>query len=173
MISQLLTHPIQRTFKHTPSDPQRSRLYKMEREFVGASVYHSVSRKNLQLVADHVCAYYRITPIKIVVYRDPSSRIFGESIAYSNDDWETSYGHVIRLNRGFHGANVPTLLHELAHYICDATYKNHRGHGSQFAAIYMHLLDKYRILPAVAFRALAKKWGVKVAGRFRPAAIRG
>ena len=68
---------------------------------------------------------------------------------------------------------VAKLLHELAHYIVDSTYVNHQSHGKQFVGVYMHLLDKYRIMPNCAFRALAKKCKVKIAGRFKPDAIRG
>lgn len=173
MISKFLTHPIARTNKPCPGDPQRTRLYKLEREFIGTSVYHQVAQKHLRLLARHACAYYHVPLIKIVVYNDKEHKRFGESVSYSDDDFATSYGHEIRLNRGYHGANFTTLLHELAHYISDQYYEHHRDHGPQFCGIYMHLLDKYRILPAFAFRTLAKKWGVRIAGRFKPDAIRG
>tara|TARA_R100001143_G_scaffold28420_2_gene28092 strand:+ start:11388 stop:11909 length:522 start_codon:yes stop_codon:yes gene_type:complete len=173
VISRFLTHPIARTNKSCPGDPQRTRLYKLEREFIGTSVYHQASQKHLCLLARHVCSYYCVPEIRVVVYNDPDQKCFGESVSYSDDDFVTTYGHEIRLNRGYHGANLTTLLHELAHYISDQYFEHHRDHGAQFCAIYMHLLDKYRVLPAFAFRALAKKWGVKIAGRFKPAAIRG
>lgn len=79
----------------------------------------------------------------------------------------------IRLNRGYFGNNVGTLLHELTHYIVGDTYVDFQSHGIQFVGIYMHLLDKYRIMPNCAFRALAKKCGVQIAGKFKPDAIRG
>lgn len=173
MISRLLTHPIQRTRKHIASDPQRSRLYKLEREFVGTSVYHQVSQRNLQVLANHVCAYYRVKPLKVITYHNPHEKRFGESISYSRDDFVTQFGEKIRLNSGYHGANLSTLLHELSHYISDLTYQNHRDHGKQFCGIYMHLLDKYRVLPASAFRLMAQKWRISIAGRFKPGAIRG
>jgi hypothetical protein len=113
-----------------------------------------------------------VSTLRVLVYNTPSERVFGQMVSYS-DDGGPEYGHSIRLNRGFHGANLCTLAHELAHYICDDTYDNHEAHGKQFVAIYMHLLDKYRILPSFAFRTLAKKHRVAIAGRFKPAAIRG
>jgi predicted SprT family Zn-dependent metalloprotease len=63
------------------------------------------------------------------------------------------------------------LLHELTHYIIDRIYVGHEDHGKQFAGVYMHLLDKYRIIPSIAFRAIAKKHRVKIAGKFKPGAI--
>lgn len=171
MISWLLTHPIQKPTKADIEDPQRSRLYKMEREFVGTSINHHASRAHLQELANHACAYYKIKPLKIVVYSKPNLREFGESVYYIND--MIVFGHTVRLNKGFHGANATTLLHELAHYIVDDTYEQHHDHGKQFAGVYMHLLAKYRILPSSCFRLLAKKWRIAIAGKFKPGAIRG
>lgn len=172
MISSFLTRPIPKPPKGIKSDPQRSRFYKMEREFVGTAVHHKVSRVHLREVADHACRYYRVPLIRIVVFNDPLNRIFGESVSFSIDGGP-AFGHVIRLNRGFHGANVATLLHELSHHVIDNIYEGHHSHGKKFVGIYMHLLDKYRVLPAVAFRALAKKYRIEIAGRFKPDAIRG
>ncbi len=172
MLSAFLTRPIPKAAKFIAKDPQRSRFYKMEREFVGSAVYHKVSRAHLQEIADHACRYYRVWAIKIVVFDNPANRIFGESVSYTKNGG-APYGHVIRLNRGFHGANVATLLHELAHHIVDNTYEEHHSHGKHFVGVYMHLLDKYRVLPSVAFRALAKKWRIEIAGKFKPDAIRG
>ena len=79
----------------------------------------------------------------------------------------------VGLNRGFHGVNLITLLHELAHYIVDITYEGHHDHGKEFVGVYMHLLDKYRIIPRDAFRVIAKRRRIKIANKFKPAAIRG
>lgn len=144
----------------------------MEREFVGVSINHRVSRADLQTVADHACKYYRIKPIRVVVFNAPEQRVFG-SFNYCEDETGEPYNQVIRLNSGFHGANVTTLLHELAHYIVDSTYEGHAGHGKKFVGVYMHLLEKYRIIPSDAFRVIAKRRGIEIAGKFKPAAIRG
>lgn len=136
-------------------------------------INHRANNAYLQEVSDHACKYYKIKPLKIVVFDKPGKREFGESVYYSTDEFETLFGHVIRLNRGFHGANLVTLLHELAHYIVDDTYEYHEDHGKKFAGVYMHLLAQYRVLPSACFRLLAKKWRVKIAGKFKPGAIRG
>ena len=175
MISPFLTRPIPENLRPAAKDLQRTRLYKMEREFVGVSINHQVSRRRLQELADHACRYYMIQPIKVVVFNDPKKRIFGESVYYYYDDHETSkkFGYAIRLNKGFHGANVCGLLHELAHYIVDGTYADHEEHGKKFVGVYMHLLAKYRIFPSDCFRLLAKRYRIKIAGKFEPSAIRG
>ncbi len=139
---------------------------------MGVSVYHVVSRGNLQIIVDHACRYYHIASVRVVVYNDPNDRSMGEFERHEYEDG-TMVNPKLRLNRGFHGANVGVLLHELAHYIVDNTYVSHQPHGKQFVGVYMHLLDKYRIMPGCAFRALAKKCKVKIAGKFKPDAIRG
>lgn len=144
----------------------------MEREFVGCSIYHKVAKDDLETVMRHACTYYRIPAPRLVVYNDPDERAFGHSQYDLHSDGHMD-NFLIRLNRGFHGANLATLFHELAHYIVDNTYEGHHGHGKKFVGVYMHLLDKYRVLPSVAFRALAKKYRVEIAGKFRPDAIRG
>ena len=138
---------------------------------MGVSVYHVVGRRDLQVVADHVCRYYCIPSIRVVVYNDPDERSMGEFERWVHHDG-TITDQKIRLNRGFHGANVCVLLHELAHYVVDDTYDNIEPHGKQFVGIYMHLMDKYRVIPNCAFRALAKKCRVSIGGKFKPAAIR-
>ena len=139
---------------------------------MGVSVYHVVSRRDLQAVADHACRYYCIPSIRVAVYNDPDERSMGEFERLVHDDGRVT-DQKIRLNRGFHGANVCVLLHELAHYVVDDTYDNVEPHGKQFVGVYMHLMDKYRVMPSCAFRALAKKCRVSVGGKFKPDAIRG
>ena len=139
---------------------------------MGVCIYHSVSRSNLQVIADHACRYYKISPIRIIVYRDPEDCVMGEYTRLEHEHGEIT-NLSIRVNRDFYGDNVATMLHELAHYIVEHTYTDSQSHGVQFVGIYMHLLDKYRIMPNCAFRALAKKCKVQIAGKFKPDAIRG
>ena len=173
MISRYLTQVIPDLPERVACDPQRTRLYRLEREFVGGVVNHVVSRKKLQELSNHACRYYRIKPIKVVVFDDPRQRFFSEVLCYTNNDGTPDFGHLIRLNKGFHGANVCSMLHELAHYIADDTYHGSQGHGKQFVGIYMHLLAKYRVLPRDCFRLLAKRYRIKIGGKFKPDAIRG
>jgi len=172
VISPYLTRPIPELPAPVAKDPQRAALYRMEREFVGVSVNHSVPRSALQEISKHACKYYRIKPVKVVIFNQPGNRTFGETVSYSYNDGTPDFGYVIRLNRGFHGANVCTLLHELAHYIVEGTYIGAQDHGKKFVGVYMHLLDKYRIIPSDAFRVIAKRHKICIAGKFRPATIR-
>lgn len=171
MISPFLTRPIPKPSKTIAEDPQRTRLYKMEREFVGISVYHAVSKDNLETLMRHACRYYNMPAPKLVVYNDPRDRKFGSSNYEYYEPYCVPFNHEIKLNRGFHGANACTLMHELAHYIVDSIYENHSGHGKKFVGVYMHLLDKYRIMPSDAFRTIAKRHKIQIAGKFKPDAI--
>ncbi len=152
-------------------DPQSSRVYVMERHYVGVCVYHTVTKANLQIVADHVCRYYRVEPVKIDTYVDTRAGADMSICWWSEDENGHHDTHKIVLNRAKHGANVTCLLHELAHHIVHSIYVNIEGHGPEFVGVYMHLLDKYRVMPSCAFRALAKKCRVKIARRFKPDAI--
>ena len=139
---------------------------------MGCSVNHSASLQNLRVILNHACRYYRIAPPKLRIYNDPDEHCFGYSESDIGEGFVRSNPHIF-LNAGFHGKNMFTMLHELAHYIADYTWVGHGGHGPKFVGIFMHLLDKYKIVPSDAFRLVAKRRRVKIAGRFKPAAIRG
>lgn len=176
MISSFLTRRIPKPQPPLKNDPQARKLYKMEREFCGISIYHSVKREHLLTILEHACRYYNISAPKLVLGSNAKDKVFGRSFVtthYRPDgSVEKETDHEIWLNRAHHGANVSVLLHELAHHITDQYFEQHRDHGKQFCAIYMHLLDKYRILPSDCFRLIAKRRGIKIAKRFRPDALR-
>jgi hypothetical protein len=157
MISPLVTRKINQPRRSPAFDPQRELLYKMEREFIGQALHHTVPTKELRATLKHACSYYGVPLPKFKVV-NADERTFG---------W-TSYTTIV-LNRGYHGANTVTLLHELAHWIVD--HKVHdrvEAHRPQFVGVYMHLLDKYRVLPSAGFRSLAKKWGIRIGRKYLP-----
>ncbi len=171
MISSYLTRqPGKGRKKRCISDPQRRKLTHMERHYDGCTIKHHAERQHLIDVRDHACRYYNLPPIKMYVVRRKSPQEGHEDLG-----WTDTYANgsvALYLNACWYGDNVQTLLHELAHYITDSHYEDHENHGRQFCAIYMHLLDKYKMLPSDAFRLLAKRFGIKIAHRFRPNAIR-
>lgn len=144
----------------------------MEREFVGVSLHHTAEKRELEKYLRHACRYYKIKPPKLSIYDDPKDETFGYAESDIHEDGSRS-NTVIFLNRGYHGANLITLLHELAHYIADDTWPGHSGHGPKFVAVYMHLLHKYRVIPRDAFRLIAKRRNIRIHNKFRPDAIRG
>jgi hypothetical protein len=142
----------------------------MERYFDGITVGHLCSRAHLVELVEHACKYYHLPPLKLRIVNREEPEEGWEDLAWVSF-WENGKIELF-LNRKQYGCNMLTLMHELAHYITDSYYEDHQDHGRQFAAIYMHLLDKYKLMPSPCFRLLAKKYGVKIAHRFRPDAIR-
>lgn len=116
-------------------------------------MFSKTDRKVLEDILTHASRKYRVPRPKLKVIRKPKLRVFG---------W--SEGPGITLNESFHGHNIHTLLHELAHWITDHVFEDeeYHAHGPQFCTIYMHLLAGYRVLPVTGFRELANQWGVEL-----------
>lgn len=143
------------------SDPQRDAVYYLEGLFFGQDRYEEGNRNTLLPLLKHVCNYYKVEVPRLRIVNQPEEDAAG---------WVV--GKSITLNRGRKGANTRVLLHETAHYLTDTFYKDHEAHGPEFVAIYMHLLDNYRILPTEAFKILARRERLKIGRRFRPVAFR-
>lgn len=150
MISRWLVIPTAKKRHKIKSDPQRHRIYALERELIGQSINTQSKASHLRDVLLHACTKYNVTApvLHIIDSKDP---IFG---------WTDEDG--IHLNESFHGCNTFTLLHELAHYIMDRTYEPpFEYHGPEFVKVYMDLMHRYRILPKYAFKVLAERHKVK------------
>ena len=60
------------------------------------------------------------------------------------------------------GLNVPTALHEAAHHIAFALHGNRiQDHGATWLGIYLDLLIKARVAPAVALKASLRSFNLK------------
>ncbi len=154
MLSHYLTHPIVQVRKHSNRDPQKYKLFRMEREFVGTCIYHIVAVDDLQRIADHACKKYKVLPPKVTVFRETGKR--------PPDGWYLD--GTIGLNAAYYAQNTCVLLHELAHHIHSSIWwDDTQDHGPKFCLIYAELLDRYRILPFDCFALLAEKWGVEIA----------
>lgn len=143
-------------------DPQRDGVYSIESGFNGAWKFCRTSRADLAGLLACVGRYYRLDPPKLkVVQRIPG----GHAGQYGEDE--------IELSRDGEGTNPMVLLHECGHWLVDELYegKDVEDHGPEFAAILMHLYDKFSIIPNECFRMLAKKYKVKLARRYRPRAF--
>lgn len=140
-------------------DPQAKILYKMEDSFMRGNLTASVSLEKLQALADKVCRRWGVPPVKVLFKKN---RYWYGSYFGARQVIEL-YDHKKRKLKG-HGRNVPVLLHELAHHI-DAFKLDPvaPAHGPNFAAICLDLYDHYEILPADAYRVLARRYGVKIA----------
>ena len=154
MLSHYLTHPIPPVRKHSNRDPQRYKLFRLEREFVGTCMYHVVAVNDLQRIADHACKRYKVLPPKVTVFKEYGVK--------PNDGWYQN--GTIGLNSAYSAQNTCVLLHELAHHInMEKHPEDTQDHGPMFCLIYADLLDQYRIMPFDCFALLADKWGVEIA----------
>jgi hypothetical protein len=147
------------------SDPQRDAIYSVESEFSGAWKYARTSRELLEGLITQVGNYYGIAvthhPVLKIVQRLKGG--------HAGEQWADD----IRLSREGDGQNPMVLLHELAHWLVDELYGDTvEDHGPEFAAIQMHLFDKWSIIPHQCYRLLAKKYRVKLARRYRPIAFK-
>ena len=147
-------------------DPETKRLYKMEGTFMTGNMTGKLSLAKCQEIADKVCRRWRVPPVKV---RFRKHRYwYGEYFCMS--DVMNLYDHEDRQRPG-HGRNMVTLLHELAHHIDDWKVDcrpSSPSHGPSFAAIAMELYDHYKVLPADAFKLLAKRFKVKIAPAVSP-----
>jgi predicted SprT family Zn-dependent metalloprotease len=136
------------------NDPQRERVYCMEREFIGQAVGHSTPRAHLEEIIRDACRRFGVDEPALRIVNKPE-RVYAR---YFDDE-------SIRLNRGFHGDNVSTLLHELAHHLTWKLAPTAQDHGAEWCAIYRRLLHLYRMMPRAGFDALARKYRLRVAAR--------
>ena len=152
MISRFYTNKIKKAKPETLIDPQKQRVYKMEREFIGTVLDTTVDPRVLTEILRHACRKAGVEAPVLIIYEDEKSRVFG---------YQTEKG--IFLNESWHGVNLGVMLHELAHWISDELYDGKvPDHGEEFCAIYRHLLDQYKLLPAECFDLLAESWAVDV-----------
>ena len=164
MISRYLTQkPRLNKNKKITSDPQRHLVYHMERHFMGTSAYAHVELKTLHEVTKFICKQWRVTPPVLEVYCNEREHIFGRSTYEVDTHTGMTSAEKIRLNRCFHGDNLPVLAHELAHHILvrlgELTLEDH---GPEFVGIYGWILDRLNILPLFAFEAMCDYYGVYV-----------
>ena len=148
MISRWLIVPPKSRHK-SKRDPQQHKVYGLERELIGLALHTTCHREHLRTVLAHACRKYKVPAPKLVFVRE-NNKIFG-----------SSNNGVITLNAAFHGCNLFTLLHELAHHLTDFKYEGAEDHGVEFVRIYMDLLNRYRVLPRDAFKVMAQRRGVK------------
>lgn len=145
--------PVKRSPK---SDPQQYRVYRMENEAIGARAYAKLTRNVARSLARSVCRAYGVSPVKL---------IWCDDLGTWGAEWDNG---IIRLNSKKGTArDLITLTHELAHHIhwClggDASIK-HEGHGPEFVACHMSVLDTCRMIPVVGMREICKAWKVRYA----------
>ena len=149
-ISPFLTRPC-KFKKPIRTDPQRHLVYTMERQLIGISLHCQADPDHLRAVLRHACRKYKVPEPELKI-RNVKERWFGGC----REDY-------IELNARFHGNNLFTLLHELAHWITWQVYGNVEDHGPEFVSYYAELLDAYKVIPFDAFLVLLNEYGIEIA----------
>lgn len=137
------------------SDPQQDKLYTMEYEELRGHCRHTLPLKKLRRWAREICTQFNVPPITIRIWKRK-----GYDASY-----ETDY-HGIQLDPS-NGRNALTLAHELAHHLVAMKNPRAQDHGPTYCAYYAAILDGFRLVPIAGFKAIAKKYKVKV-GRLKP-----
>lgn len=133
-------------------DPQKWKVYRMEKEIVGWAVYARVELEDLQRIADYVCRKCGVKRVGVALENKGKQRIYGWTMDYT-----------IHLNQDYHGDNTAVLVHELAHYV------NHQRngddlavHGPEFVGVYGVLLDMLNLFPWKQWVALCEDYTVDI-----------
>ena len=151
-------------------DPQREALFKMEREFEGCLIHHSAPKNFLVKKANEICDYYGVLRVKLYFVRQRSD-MYGWTESSHDQDYARTKIFLNEGRKGATGKNLPTLVHELAHHIVDSVYDYAEAHGPEFCAVYMHLMNKYKLMSEDCFRLSARRWGIKIAPEYLPSAL--
>lgn len=131
------------------NDPQRSRVYRMETEAIGARNYMRMSRSDVKRFVRSVCRAYGLPRVKII-YKD-----LGRWAA----QWVEP--NIIELGRKSSSRDLITLAHELAHHLHhQLSPDDTAGHGPEFMTCHMSILDMARIVPYEAMRVICRLYGV-------------
>lgn len=131
-------------------DPQRQRVYALEAEAFRPA---PATLKHLTKIARRVFARYRVKPIPVYAEWMTADR-------YAHYEDETPRCIVLNARANYSGLSVPTLIHELAHYILHC-YEGDVSHGPAFVSLFRDLCSQYKLLTYAEFDALAAKHKVK------------
>lgn len=135
------------------SDPQRSRVYRMENEAIGGRHYCQLSDLEIMARARDVCELYGV----------PQAKVSWSDLGRWAAEWK---GGDIRLNRNkVTSRSILTILHELAHHVHwglgGEASTQQENHGPEFMGCYMSILDTSRIIPVVGMRAICESYRVE------------
>lgn len=133
-----------KSYRPCKSDSQRHKVYEMERGIIGQALWTETDIVTLENITRHACRKWHV-PVPDINIVSTGDHVFG----YAD--------HAIYLNKNFHGANISTLLHELAHWIHgeQKDYEpDQESHGPEWVSIYISLMDTYRVMPRIAMEAM-------------------
>jgi hypothetical protein len=134
-------------------DPRRQAVYQWEDSWPGWN-YNSIGIKDCRILIRRACKWYKVKPPTIVHHNVRSM-----SFAIPTKNYISLQGGEHK-ERG--GRNVPTALHEAAHHIAWSLHGDRiQDHGATWLGIYIDLLIRARVAPAVALEASARSFNLK------------
>lgn len=137
-----------------PADPQQFRLYRMEREEIGARDYTRLTFKKAKQICRSVCRAYGIVQARVV-----RRNIVTYAAQWTNNNGEST--GTIELCRKGTALDLITVLHELAHHIhyhhAGRAVLKHQDHGPEFMAAYISILDTVRLIPRDAMATICDR----------------
>lgn len=131
-------------------DTQAHRLFRLEADLCGHSIATTTTDKHLREVLVRACNTWKV----------PKPELIYESIRNTNFGWQTDKG--IHLNTKSDGANMQTMIHELAHWICHKREYAIEDHGPEFMWVYIELLEQFNMMPRECMMLLCKNYMVEV-----------
>lgn len=138
------------------SDPQRTRLYRMESEAIGSQYYNTMPRRMMVKLLRSLARNYAIPEPR------PRFKDLGDWTA----EWRSD--GVITFNPSRRGFNsIVTVAHEFSHHLhahlaLERAFEQ-QPHGPQFMACYMSVLDTTRAIPVCGMRAICARYKIEFA----------
>lgn len=153
MISRYFTRYRSQLKELSPKDDRQAySVYNLERRFLGGyAVTDQLNHTQVRAIVDYVCKKHKVPTIPLI-----SLVHLGKNA--NSGEYYTMEMLVLNLDKT--GAVVPTVLHEVAHHICDCRSYGGEDHGPEFVGVLRMLYDRYNILPKECFDVLADQYGL-------------
>lgn len=136
-------------------DTQAKKVYKWQWQFAEFESNYFLSKKEIRKWLDWACKKLKLSPPKRLKIRLLGKK--GKHSYFNVDQHELAFLPCHR--------NVPTVLHEISHYLCHRIYgKTVADHGPEFMGIFLLLLELSGRWPTGLMYAAARKYGLDIDG---------
>jgi hypothetical protein len=132
-------------------DPQRNEVYRWEKNFSQILYGHSMTSRSAHALARAMARYYGVE----------KPRLESVKLGKAGNTAAADGQEAIEINTDLAQWTGPVIAHEMAHIICHAYAVLEPPHGPTWLAVYLHLMDKFDIMPADGLCASAKNAGLK------------
>lgn len=144
-----------RPVKRSPkSDPQQYRVYRMEVEAIGARRYMRLTRPVIRQLVASISRNYHI----------PQPGLVWENLGRWAAEWRPDGSIAFNTHKG-NARDFLTVTHEMAHHLhfhlAGDRNETQEGHGPEFMACHMSILDTCRMIPVVAMRAICDDYKIR------------